>query len=514
MNEALAAIDRLTAAADALATNLVGEARKSTTPGIERAILRLFDVSGLAHGDRPLAHAVVERHTAGDPTVLARGIGLPFAMAVAEYDVAPRRLALDVANGAVVLGDEAALLAEPDRRAAAEAEVTRLVRAALESGDANRLARRELTAVVGEAPWPWVGVPLHEPAADDAIDETATAVRAGADVLRVAVPAGQEFADRSAESGAETPRWAPPAGTPRGVDTAPTGSQRGLSALRKRADELSAERRSTVRLMTSASPLALPESAVVAVLERIDIVASDPVVDAVDGGIDPDRALADAVFSCRLLERAGCTLVLGPGPLVVGPDLAAGAPAGAATRAGRALGLAVLSVAIARAAGMPNDRICVGGLPAWVSDEETGALALVGVALRRACLPDVPMAFEEPPSLHPRWLALMAAGLADAAPVALVVREIRSAAVTPAIAATRSIIDVAAASARAFEPRSLRPDGMDLALAMLHAASDIVERVADDGWRAVMPGLASGRAPVGAGTTVPRIPGSDPLELV
>jgi len=266
--------------------------------------------------------------------------------------------------------------------------------------------------------------------------------------------------------------------------------------------------------MTAASPLALPESSVVAVLERIDIVASDPVVDAVDGGIDPERALADAVFSYRLLERAGCTLVLGPGPLVVGPDLAAGAPADAPTRAGRALGLAVLSVALARAVGMPEERICLGGLPAWVSDEETGALALVGVAVRRACLPGVPMAFEEPPSLHPRWLALMAAGLAEAAPTALVVRDVGIAAVTPAVAATRSAIDVAEAASRAFEPRSLRPDGMELALAMLHAATDIVDRIADDGWRAVVPGLASGRAPVGAGTTVRREPGSDPLELV
>ncbi|HLA16262.1 MAG TPA: lysine 5,6-aminomutase subunit alpha [Candidatus Limnocylindrales bacterium] len=513
MNEALVAIDRLTAATDALAASLVAEARLCTTPGIERAILRLFDVGGLSDGGRPLAHAVVERHAGGDPDALARGIGLPFAMAVAEYDVSPRRLALDVASGVVVLRDEALLLEEPDRRAAAEAEVARLVRGALESGDANRLARRELTTVVGDAPWPWVGVPLHESAVDDALEEAAAAVRAGADVLKVTVPSGRELADHVAASGAEPQRWTAPAGRAGDTDVAPAGSQRGLGALRRRADELSAERRGTVRLMTTASPMAFPESAVVAALERIDIVASDPVIDAVDGGIDPERAVTDAVFGYRLLERAGCTLVLGPGPLVVGPDLAAGAPADAPTRAGRALGLAVLSVALARSVGMPDDRICLGGLPAWVSDEATGALALVGVALRRACLPDVPMSFEEPPSLHPRWLALMAAGLVDAAPTALVVRDVGIAAVTPALAATRSAIGVAEAAAAAFEPRSLRPDGMELALAMLHAAADIVERITDDGWPAVVPGIASGRAPIGAGTTVRREPGSDPFDL-
>jgi hypothetical protein len=514
MNEALTAIDRLSVATADLAAVLVREARRSTSPGIERAVLRLFDVTGLAPGGRPLAHAVVERHVAGDPMALAGGVALPFAMAALEYGVTPSRLALDVANDTIVLADEAGLLADQDRRAAAEAEVALLVRHALESGDANRVARRELTEVVGDAAWPWVGVPLREPVADDAVDEAVAAVHAGADVLRVAVPAGREFADHLTEAGAEAPRWAAPPSRTTQPDVAPTGSQRGLGILRRQLDELSAERRRAVRLMTAASPLALPEAAVVAVVERIDLVSSDPIIDAIDGGIDPDRAMADAVFAYRLLDRAGSGLVLGPGPLVVGPDLAAGAPADSPTRAGRALGLAVLSVAIARAAGMGGDRIYLGGLPAWVSDERTGSVALVGVALRRACLPETPLAFEEPPGVHPRWIALMAAGLADADPVAIVVRDVAAAAVAPAVAATRSAIDVADAAARAFEPRDLRADGMELALAMLHAAADIVSRIADDGWRAVLSTPPGGRTPVAAGTTVAREPGSDPLELV
>jgi hypothetical protein len=513
MKDALKAIDALTAATEALAGTIVSEARRMTTPGIERAILRLFDVGGLAPDGRPLAHTVVERHRGGDTAALAGGVGLPFAMAVAEYNAPAPRLALDIAAGAVVLRDEAVLLDDPGRRAAADAEATRLVRAALESGDANRLARRELTEVVGDPPWPWIAVPLHASAVDDAAEEGAVAVRAGADVLRVVVPAGREFADQLTDAGVEVPARVPSADGTGARDVAPTGSQRGLASLRRRLDELSAERRVAVRLMTATSPLALPESAVVALLERIDVVASDPIVDAVDGGIDPQRTLTDAVFAYRLLERAGSMVVLGPGPLVVGPDLAAGAPADAPTRAGRALGLAVLSVAIARAAGLPDDRLCVGGLPAWVSDEATGAVALVGVGLRRACLPEVPLAFEEPPGVHPRWLALMAAGLADAAPIALVVRDVGPVAMAPAVAATGSAIDVADATARVFDARNLRPDGMDLALAMLGAATDIVEQVAADGWRAVVPGLRSGRLPLGTGTTVEREPGTNPLDL-
>ena len=59
---------------------------------------------------------------------LGGGIALPFAMALLEYDLEPQQLALDVASGAVDLALEAELLREPDRRAVAEAEATRLAR--------------------------------------------------------------------------------------------------------------------------------------------------------------------------------------------------------------------------------------------------------------------------------------------------------------------------------------------------------------------------------------------------
>ena len=44
-------------------------------------------------------------------------------------------------------------------------------------------------------------------------------------------------------------------------------------------------------------PLGVPEGAVVAAFERVDLVEADPMAEIVAGGVDPDRALADHAFA-------------------------------------------------------------------------------------------------------------------------------------------------------------------------------------------------------------------------
>src|SRR3954452_1200560 len=187
----LGPLDRILDHAQTLAGAWAGRARGSTTVGRERALLRMFGVSGLDTAGRPLAWAAIDRYLAGGPGRLGGGIILPFAMALAEYDLDPQRLALDVASGAVDLGMEAALLREPDRRAIAEEEARRLVAAAIERIDANRTARAELIDVRGEPRRPWIGAARGEPALAGALDEARAAAEAGADFLEVDVPIGR-----------------------------------------------------------------------------------------------------------------------------------------------------------------------------------------------------------------------------------------------------------------------------------------------------------------------------------
>jgi hypothetical protein len=494
-------VDRLAERAETLAGAWGARARASTTLGQERALLRLFGVTGLDRSGRPLAGAAVDRWLAGARDGLGGGIALPFAMALTEYDLEPQQLALDVASGAIDLALEAELLRRPDRRAIAVAESERLVDKAVERIDADRIARRELLALLGEAPRPWIGTTLAEPDVDEALDEAAALATSGFDLLRVEVPIGRELADRMQSAGMEAPEWRPAArGGGRGrqavdidsTDPAPSGSQRALGRLRRAADGVAAQRRGYVRLGTAIPPLGVPEGAVVAAFERVDMVEADPVAEIVVGGVDPDRSLADHAFARRLHRRADTFVSIGPGPLVVALDMASGVPSDPATRSGRALALQLLGVALARADGLSPDRIVVGAYPAWLADEPSAVARIMAeVDVRRSLFPEQLIRFDEPPGdgqpsgPSASWTYVAAAALARTGPAAVLMRrrypDMRSAAVD-ARAAARTAAEVGAISTR----RALHGVAADHATAMLAAATTTIERLADLGWRAVV----------------------------
>ncbi|HEX5015248.1 MAG TPA: lysine 5,6-aminomutase subunit alpha [Candidatus Limnocylindrales bacterium] len=484
-------IDKLAERADTLAGAWAARARTSTTVGRERALLRLFGVGGLDAAGRPLAWAAVDRYLGGGRGRLGGGVVLPFAMALVEYDLAPQRLALDVASGAVDLGMEAELLREADRRALAEEEARRLADAAVERIDANRTARRELLGVLGDPVKPWIGTTIPEPEIEDAIVAARRALDAGADVVQVEIPIGRELTERLRDAGLDAPVWQPRGDDLRSetADHAPTGSQRALTALRQQLDEIAAQRRNYVRLAAVPPALGAPESAVVAAFERVDVVVSDPMAEIVGGRVAPDRALADHAFAHSLLARAGVMVSLSAGPLVVGPDLARGVPSDAATRAGRALALQALSVSIARGNGLPDDQLLVGALPDWLVDEpQPAARAAAEVAVRRALYPAVGLVFEEP-APPPRgsggsWAAIVAA-VAPAEGSGVVLRHAGDDGAR-AVVASRLGAGVARELAGSVAPPMLGGHALEHAQATVAAALATLEHLADDGWRAVL----------------------------
>ena len=515
----LGPLDRLTERADMLAGAWTARARASTTVGRERALLRMLGVSGLDTAGRPLAWAVVDRYLGGGPGRLAGGVLLPFAMALVEYDLDPQRLALDIASGAIDLGLEASLLQEPDRRAIAEEEARRLVAAAVERIDANRTARAELVAVLGEPRRPWVGAAIGEPDLAGALHEARVAVDAGADLLQVEVPIGRELSERLQRAGREAPIWQPGGGTPASegdlVEIAPSGSQRALASIRRDLDEAAAQRRGYVRLGIVPPALGVPESAIVAGFERIDVARSDPLAEIVDGHVAPDRALVDHAFGQAILARAGVAIAIGPGPLVVGPDLARGLPSSPSARAGRALALQLIAVAIARRNGVPNDQILAGGLTPWLTGEaDPVACALGEIELRRALLPEIGLILEEPiaddRAAAELWPELASAVLPGRSGTAAILRRAPS---TAAIRATRVAAGVAAALAEFVEPRRLAGIALEHAQSTAQAAMRTLERLADDGWRSVIGDGPADAADIrlGADAVAERSDAFDPL---
>ena len=345
----------------------------------------------------------------------------------------------------------------------------------------------------------------------------------------VAVPVGRELADRLHDAGVDVPGRRPydlpngsDLGGPDDTEQPPSGSQRGLAILRQAADEAAAERRRYVRLASTAPGLAAPEQAVVAAFERIDLVVADPVAEIVDGRIDPDRALADHSFAHRLHRRAGAHVLVGPGPLVVAPDLARGQPSDPLTRAGRALALQALGVALARHGGLAADQVVIGAFPAWLLDErEPTALAIAQVAVRRAVFEGHPAAFSEPPrdegsesAVDARWPFVLAATLPYAGGTALILRDASPSRV--GVRDGRSAGGGRRRSRRSPRRRARRrsPDRPSTTRkATVTAALRTLERLADLGWRDVLGEAMGGRRRerLGADAVVERVEAFDPL---
>jgi hypothetical protein len=478
--------------ATAIAAAWSAGARTTTTVGQERAVLRLLGVSGVDRDGHPLAAEVVDRYLAPDPRRLGGGLALPMAVAMAEYGLPIGEVALEVAAGHIDLGLEAELLEDPDRRARAEASASAMAAVALARADANRTARRELIALLGESRLPLLGVTLESPAIVDAIEEAGAAVAAGAGAVRVQVPPSRELTDLAARAGAPVEGWRPTPASRGGLAAfdpvgppIPTGSQRALAVLRGVLDDAGARNGRYVRLVTEAPALAAPDQAVIAAFERVDLVVADPLREIVTGRVDPDRALADHGFAHRLLVRGGTRVLVPASSLVVGSDLTSGMPSDPATRSGRALALQLLAVSLALAAGLEPGSVVVGALPEWLTEEPAApALALAEVALRRELLPAHSLAFLEPTAAASAtvWQATVAAVLPDAGDARLLLC-CGSSGFAERAARMGAAIDVAAAVAAA----RTRPSLMGIAQAhhdaTLAAAVATIAGIEDGGWR-------------------------------
>jgi beta-lysine 5,6-aminomutase alpha subunit len=488
-----------------MAGGLSRAARKSATIAQERAVLRMLGVDGLDRAGLPLAASLAERYCGSDPGRLARGVILPLVVATLEYDMPPRDVALDGASGAIDLGLEAELLERPDRLVAAQKRAAELLDAALVRFDANRTATREMRDVLGLPDEPWLGAVLKATEVVEAAAEIRAMVGAGADLIEVRVPSSWEFAEARRQVGLETPglfEFEPPkkgrgagridrrgrqAPARPAAEPVPAGSQRGLAVLRRAADEAAAQRRCYASLMTVTSAFAAPEQAVVAAFERIDFVGADPIREIVEDNLDPERALADHAFAHRLQARAGCRVVIGPGPLAIGADMASGIPADAATRAGRALALQALGVELALADGLAADRLMTGAVPDWDAGDADNGSIMRQAWMRRIVFPDVRLVVGWPTGWATSSGGAMAIVSALAGAGASLVVETG---VPGNMATVGADLAAAARTARTlratFSDGDLHGDAAATAGKTLDAAVTTLERLSGEGWASLL----------------------------
>ncbi|HLQ48643.1 MAG TPA: hypothetical protein VK233_06680, partial [Candidatus Dormibacteraeota bacterium] len=193
-------------------------------------------------------------------------------------------------------------------------------------------------------------------------------------------------------------------------------------------------------------------------------------------------------------------VALSAGPLVVASDLARGVPSDPATRAGRALAIQLLSVALARGNGVPSAQLLLGALPAWLIGEPSPIIqAAAEVALRRALFPDLSLLFEEPAmddrASTERWSAIVAA-VAPAGPATGIILRRATPDAAPGLAASRAAAAVTAGLASSYDERVLVGPGAEHARASATAALATLERLANEGWDSVL-GEGPGRLDTG-----------------
>jgi hypothetical protein len=198
--------------------------------------------------------------------------------------------------------------------------------------------------------------------------------------------------------------------------------------------------------------------------------------------------------------------------LLVAPDLATGMPSGPATRSGRALALQLLAVALARRDGLAPDGIVVGALPDWLAEEtQFAARASAEIALRRALLPDHPLAFLEPAmsdEMCARWQAVVSALLPDAGEVETVLRRSHVSAI-----ATRGMTQAAASLRASRVPPELTGVAAAHANEAVSAAAQTLEALADRGWQALVDHPLGIRAAGAPDAVAERTESFDPFAL-
>ncbi|WP_326553668.1 lysine 5,6-aminomutase subunit alpha [Micromonospora sp. NBC_01813] len=274
-------------------------ARSRTTVSVERAVLRVMGVAGADAEGIPWVNRLVD--VVAEQVGLGHGVAVPVCDAVLRSGVdrvdaaAVTGLAQEAAAGAVRFEVPAGGAGEAARgwaRSLAAAGVARI--------DRRRVERERLVGRWGDPPRrPWVYLIVATGDIHEDIPQAQEAARAGADVVAVIRSTGQSLLD-----------YVPEGATREGF-AGTYATQENFRLMRAALDEVSGEVGRYVRLTNYASGLCMPEMAVLAGLERLDMMLNDSMYGILFRDINPVRTFVDQRFSRQVHARAGIIINTG-----------------------------------------------------------------------------------------------------------------------------------------------------------------------------------------------------------
>ncbi len=266
-------------------------ARSHTTVSVERATLRLAGITG-ADGEVPRVNRVVD--AVAEQCGLARGACLPVFGALPGF-ASLTELAEATAAGQVRFSVPTGPAGQRAATLAREA-----VTAGLDRIDSNRVERDRLVRRLGDPPQrPWIYLIVATGDIDEDMVQACNAARAGADIIAVIRSTGQSLLD-----------YVPEGATHEGF-AGTYATQRNFALMRAALDDVSAEVGRYIRLTNYASGLCMPEIAVLAGLERLDMMLNDSMYGILFRDINPVRTFVDQRFSRQVHARAGIVINTG-----------------------------------------------------------------------------------------------------------------------------------------------------------------------------------------------------------
>jgi beta-lysine 5,6-aminomutase alpha subunit len=351
-------------------------ARTHTTVSIERAVLRLSGVDGVV-GDGaegiPIPNLVVDK--IAEHVGLERGVAIPFFHAVESGCGHIQSEAERIASGERVPEWPQDLDLEiANERAKREAEI------AIDRVAAAKESRAEAIERVGDADKPWFYEIVATGNIHEDIPQAQAAAREGCDVVAVIRSTGQSLIDY-VPYGATTEGFA---GT--------FATQENFRLMRAALDEVSAELGRYIRLTNYASGLCMPEIAVMAATERLDMMLNDCMYGIIFRDINMQRTFVDQHFSRMVHALAGIIINTGEDNYLT--------TANAVDSAHTVLASQFLNEHLARSAGLPEEQMGLGHA-FEVDPAEPGQilLELAHAQLVRECFPDAPLKYM-PPTKH------------------------------------------------------------------------------------------------------------------
>ncbi|MGW3135151.1 lysine 5,6-aminomutase subunit alpha [Streptomyces sp. NPDC001139] len=353
---------------------VVDMARTHTTAAVERAALRLAGLSGADPEGIPWANRLVD--AVRDQVGLAHGVALPVWHALREgaapdlAGLAARATARDVVFR-IAEGRDAERAVRDARRAMAQGVAVI---------DAQRLKRERLIRRWGRPSGPLIYLIVATGDIHEDIRQAVAAARGGADVIAVIRSTGQSLLD-----------YVPEGATREGF-AGTYATQENFRLMRAALDDVSAELNRYVRLTNYASGLCMPEIAVLAGLERLDMMLNDSMYGILFRDINPVRTFVDQRFSRQLHARAGIVINTGEDNYLTTSDAMSAAHTVTASQ--------LLNEYFGKEAGLTDGQLGLGH--AFEIDPElpdSFRMELAHALLARELFPDAPLKWM-PPTKH------------------------------------------------------------------------------------------------------------------